>query len=517
MAGIPTKRRRTMAMWCPDWPVHAIRQTPVGATLPPAVPLAVVSKGSVHACSATARDFGIRRGLRIRDAQARCPDLVTLDHDPGLDHRAFDPVLTVVAETVPHVECIRPGLCVFGVRGAARYLGSELDVAALIGEQLAHRGVPEACFGVADGVFAAEQAARRADPDGCTVVAGGGDREFLASLPLSVLEMAELADLLGRLGIRTLGDLAGLPECDVSNRFGPDGRAAHRLARGGDRRIVTPATPSRDHERVQSFEPALTRIDEVAFSVRTAAEEFIAGLARDQLVCTSLWIAILDESGHVGERLWRHPRWFRASDVIDRIRWQLAADGTRAGVSSVRLIPDDLAAAGDYAETLWGGGCDDRIQRAVSRLQSSLGREAVVGVALSGGRSPADRQTTVPWGDPDIAPRSVQKPWPGRLPTPAPATVFAPALPATVLGPTGRPVTITHRGQLSADPTRFRAGTMAESQPVYAWAGPWPVDERWWDPDHAHRAARCQLVAADGSAWLVAVTDGEWHTEARYD
>lgn len=508
---------RAMALWCPDWPVHAIRQTAVGAALADSAPIAVVSAGGVYACSASARALGVRRGLRLRDAQARCPDLITLDHDPGLDQRAFDPVLGIVEDTVPRVQCVRPGLCVFRVEGATRYLGSEPEVAALIAERLAHFGIPDTRFGVADGVFAAEQAARRADPGECTVVVEGGDRDFLAGLPVTVLDQNELTGLLRRLGIRTLGDLAGLSQRDVVSRFGPDGAIAHRLARGGDRRTVAARTPVRDFEREQAFEPALTRIDEVAFTLRNTAETFVDGLAAEQLVCTSLWVAIHDESGQVGERLWRHPRWFQAGDVIDRVRWQLAADGSRAGVSAVRLIPEDLAAAADFAEPLWGSGADQRIQRAVSRLQSSLGRDAVVSVVLSGGRSPADRQSAVPWGDPVSPPRPVSRPWPGQLPPPAPATVYAPALPATVLGAAGRTVTITDRGHLSSIPTRFRAGSMPDSQPVDAWAGPWPADERWWDADRAQRSARCQLVAADGSAWLLAVSGGDWRTEARYD
>lgn len=508
---------RTLALWCPDWPVHAIRQTALGASLPPGSPLAVVASGTVYACSPEARAFGVRRGLRLRDAQARCPELVTLDHDPGLDRRAFDPVLAIVEETVPQVQCVRPGLCVVRVRGAARYLGGEPEVAAVIAEQLAHFGVPETRFGVADGLFAAQQAARHADPGECTVIVEGGDREFLADLPVAVLDQPILTDLLRRLGLRTLGDFAALSERDVINRFGPEGAAAHRLARGGDRRTVTARIPLRDFEQSRSFEPPLTRIDEVAFSLRATAEMFVAELAEAHLVCSSLWVAIHDESGHVGERLWRHPRWFRAADVIDRVRWQLTADGSQAGVNTVRFVPEGLASAGDFTETLWGGGSDDRIQRAVSKLQSSLGREAVVSATLNGGRSPADRQATVPWGDPITSDRPVERPWPGQLPGPAPATVYAPPLPATVLGPTGRSVAITDRGQLSGAPTRFRAGTMRESQPVQVWAGPWPADERWWDPDRAHRAARCQVVAADGSAWLVAVSGDEWRTEARYD
>ncbi|MDO5498704.1 MAG: DNA polymerase Y family protein, partial [Propionibacteriaceae bacterium] len=394
---------RTLALWCPDWPVHAIRQTALGATLPVAAPLAVVATGSVYACSAEARACGVRRGLRLRDAQARCPELVTLDHDPGLDQRAFEPVLALVEETVPQVQSVRPGLCVMRIRGAARYLGGEPEVAAVLAEQLAHFGIPETRFGVADGLFAAQQAARRADAGECTVIAEGGDRAFLADLPITTLEQPELTDLLHRLGIRTLGDFAELSERDVANRFGPAGAAAHRLAGGRDRRTVSARIPPRDFERSRSFEPPLTRIDEVAFSLRATADAFIADLAEAQLVCTSLWVAIHDETGHVGERLWRHPRWFRAADVIDRVRWQLTRDGSHAGVGTVRIVPENLAAAGNFADTLWGGGSDDRIQRAVSRLQGSLGREAVVSVVLSGGRSPADRQAPVPWGDPVTA------------------------------------------------------------------------------------------------------------------
>jgi protein ImuB len=54
-------------------------------------------------------------------------------------------------------------------------------------------------------------------------------------------------------------------------------------------------------------------------------------------------------------------------------------------------------------------------------------------------------------------------------------------------------------------------------QRVVAWAGPWPVEERWWNPDSTRRLARFQLVGADGNAWLLLVEDGRWWTEARYD
>jgi hypothetical protein len=68
---------RTLVIWFPDWPVIAAAHE-VGC--PPEAPIAVLDKGRVLACSSTARTEGVRRGLRTREAQARCPDLIVLKH-----------------------------------------------------------------------------------------------------------------------------------------------------------------------------------------------------------------------------------------------------------------------------------------------------------------------------------------------------------------------------------------------------------------------------------------------------
>ena len=68
---------------------------------------------------------------------------------------------------------------------------------------------------------------------------------------------------------------------------------------------------------------------------------------------------------------------------------------------------------------------------------------------------------------------------------------------------------------------RFEPGPqVADSNklhPVTAWAGPWPVEERWWDEEAENRLARFQLVGADGRAWLFAVRNTHWWAEASYD
>ncbi|HEY6531838.1 MAG TPA: hypothetical protein VIY72_06020, partial [Acidimicrobiales bacterium] len=107
-------------------------------------------------------------------------------------------------------------------------------------------------------------------------------------------------------------------------------------------------------------------------------------------------------------------------------------------------------------------------------------------------------------------------PWPGRVPVPTPALVPREAHPVEVLGADGTPLGVSGRGHLSAAPARVGFGRGASVE-VSAWAGPWPTDERWWDPAARRRRARLQLLLADGRAVLVHVEGGRWAIEGYYD
>src|SRR4029453_5707534 len=97
----------------------------MGAGGPAAGPVVVLHANRVLACSEAARAEGVRRGLRRRDAQGRCPHLVVVEHDPGRDARAFEPVVAAIEEVVAGVEVLRPGVAAAAVRGPARYFGGE--------------------------------------------------------------------------------------------------------------------------------------------------------------------------------------------------------------------------------------------------------------------------------------------------------------------------------------------------------------------------------------------------------
>jgi protein ImuB len=505
---------RTLVAWCPDWPVAA-------AGVASGVPAAVFRANRVVACSAAARAEGVRRGLRRREAQARCPELSVVAFDPGRDARVFEPVVAAVEALAVRVEVLRPGVCALGSRGPSRYFGGDGALVARVAAAVEATG--HACrVGVADGPFAAGLAARAG-----AVVPRGRAAAFLAPFPVATLGRPQLVDLLVRLGIRSLGDLASLPPPDVLARFGPEGARASRLARGLDERPLDARTPPPDLAVQAELDPPADRVDTAAFVAKVLADQLAERLGGRGLACTRLAIEAETEHGETLARLWRHDGSLSAAAMADRVRWQLdgwlsgtvaGADRPTAGITLLRLAPDQVVPDHGRQLGFWGGAADaaERVGRALARVQGLLGPEAVLTAVPSGGRHPAEQVALVPWGDVADPPRPPGHPWPGRVPSPAPATVFPEPVPARVVAADGQLVGVTGRAQMTAVP----AAVSVDGRPpveVTAWAGPWPTDERWWDRAAFRRCARFQMTTADGSAWLLALEAGAWWAEAAYD
>ena len=411
---------RVLALWSPDWPVTAAARA---AGVPPHRPAAVFVANRVLACSAVARAQGIRRGLRRREAQARCPDLAVLTPDPDRDARAFEPVVLAVEELAPGVEVVRPGLVALAARGPVGFFGGELPAAERLVDQVAARTGMECQVGFADGLFAAVLAARRG-----VAVAPGDTPAFLAALGVEELDRepdvdrSELVGLLGRLGLRSLGAFAGLDAEDVASRFGADAVLCHRLARGLDPRPPVRRRPTDELAVEIELDPPVDRVDAAAFAARGLAERLHRALAGHGLSCTRLGVVARTVAGEELHRVWRCAEPLTPSGTVDRVRWQLDAwltrsargvEGARPGaVARLRLVPEETVTAGALQMGLWGdvGEVDERAGRALVRVQALLGPAGVVTAVLAGGRDPAEQVRLVPWGDerpPGLVPGAV--------------------------------------------------------------------------------------------------------------
>lgn len=193
-------------------------------------------------------------------------------------------------------------------------------------------------------------------------------------------------------------------------------------------------------------------------------------------------------------------------------------------MTMLRLQPVEVVAAEALQLPLWGGlGEADRLRarRALIRVQGLLGQEAVQVPTLSGGRGPAERITLTPLGDEPVPRAAPDRPWPGQLPQPAPAVLLD--APVELLDSQGNPVRVTSRGAFTAEPVRLSSAGPEYQGELSWWGGPWPVDERWWEPDRGEgaqirsgRSARAQVLVSD-IALLLCYRRGRWYLEGVYE
>ncbi|GIJ00246.1 protein ImuB [Sediminihabitans luteus] len=531
----PVAPTRTAVLWVPDWPVLAAMRV---ADVPAHTPAVILDGHQVVAASATARSQGVRRGMRRRRAQECCPEVALLALDEARDAREFEPVAAAAESVVAGVEIARPGLLLLPAGGPARYHGSETALAEALVARVVERTGDEAQVGVADGILAAVLAAR-----GDRVVAPGGSPAYLAGHPVGELVHAvagdaaerravgDLVDLLGRLGVRSLGALAALPPESVHARFGALGAWAHRLATGADLRPPARRRLEPDVEVFTELDPPAERVDVATFAARRLAEDLHDQLVRRSLSAGRLRITARTEAGDDLDRVWRcgddAMGGLTPARITERVRWQLegwltAASlqvGARTGnLVALGIAAEELTPAGAQQPRLWGtsSGEDHRARRALGRVQGILGGDAVLSVQLQGGRDPRDRVHLVPFGESAPPARDPALPWPGALPSPAPASVLTEPEDVTVLDAAGRPVVVGSRLGMSAPPATVHRADGARPGAVRGWAGPWPVAERWWTAA-PRRRVHLQVVLDDGTGLLLAATRGSWAVEAIYD
>ena len=527
-------------------------------TFTAAQPLAVFHAQRVLSCSPIAWREGVRPGQRRRQAQGACPQLVIVPYNIERDARMYEPVVQSVGTLVPLIDVETPGSLLLATRGPSRYVGGD-DALAIrlmtLARQGLTRGRDEASIsamidaggglgvGIANGriaaTLAARSAARRHEP---IVVSGGAQAtaEFLAPYNIKVLTAVagcqpQLVDLLDRLGLRRLGDVANMSPTDLVDRFGAVGAVLHRLASGTDDTPPATIAPPSDLSIVRDFDDPIAQLDQLVFAAKVLTDELGSYFHERGQICTRLRVEAESEHGETSQRVWYRAEGMRAETMLDRVRWQLdgwinGSDPPTAGVTRIRMIPVDIRSDVGTQEGFWGGRsqADDTATRAVTRVIGLLGPHSVTAASWCGGRDPREVYEMINVADLGSDDRQlISRPvgqmgspdselWPGSLPAPTPAVVHHEALVIDVLDEHDRSVTVNGRGVVSAAPVCLMYRGVAER--IVAWAGPWPVDERWWDT-RARRIARFQLVIerSDGQcAYLAEVAAGRWWLTAEY-
>ena len=220
----------------------ALRAQPAVALRPAALAPLPGTEPLLGPVTAAAEERGVRPGMRLGEALATCPPLVLVEPDPAGSEQAWEEIVRRLEDAGFAVEPEEPGCAYFDTRGVERLYGG---VEPALKRALASVGhLWDVRIGAAERRFAALAAASVARAGQVLVVSDAETFDFLAPLPLSLLPIEAQRQLeLRGLGVKKIGQLAGLPGVAVAERLGPDGRRAWSLARGGKARRIRGRRP----------------------------------------------------------------------------------------------------------------------------------------------------------------------------------------------------------------------------------------------------------------------------------
>jgi len=503
--------------------------------------------------------------MAFAEARALAADLIALPWDPERVARAALEVTTALLAASPRVAWAggtpwayrRTGVPAYQGPGGeagvwwidAAGLGSEAKLAQRLARIAGDLGFGRARAGIADSAIAAYAAAvgghrdtgaqghRRTGAQGHrrtgtlvrhVIVPPGDDAVFLAPFPLALLAPPDdLAETCHALGLGTVGQFAALHADEVEARFGPEGLAAHRLARGFDPR--GPTTPRDDALPVIACDlgsPVATS-EPLLFVLKAALASLGSALRAKGLAARELALTLTLDDGSTAEKTVRLARpTSHEGALFDHCRaafegWALPEPVTALSVRTAVAV----SASGEQGNLLAPRWADPAaLEAAFDRIRGSEGADAVARPLIRDGHLPRDAGT---WRT-DADTRTS-----GRVDTPAHRRTDAPTHSPTGVavsgaGPSEREAAL--RLLPSPAPIRVRLGRAGLEafhhdgtwHDVSAWSGPERLAPKWWTDSAAPAAGPHDYYSARtaaGTLWILfrVGASHQWFVEGWWD
>jgi DNA polymerase-4 len=213
-------------------------------------------RGVVAAASYEARPFGVRSAMPLSRARRLCPNAVFVPCDFPAYREASRSVFGILDRYSPLIEPIALDEAYLDLTGEEALMGPSDAVAVRLRDEVKARSGLDLSIGVASCKLVAKVASELRKPRGLVMVPAGTEASFLAPLPLRKLPGCGPATVvrLERVGVRTIGDLAALPDPLLGELFGQYGRLLGAHARGIDPSPVLPPGDPKSISREVTFD-----------------------------------------------------------------------------------------------------------------------------------------------------------------------------------------------------------------------------------------------------------------------
>ncbi|HXI80196.1 MAG TPA: DNA polymerase IV [Verrucomicrobiae bacterium] len=351
-------------------------------------------RGVVSTASYEARAFGVHSAMPLRQAGRLCPHGIFVPVDGAKYLAVSRDVMAVLRRFTPLVEPISIDEAFLDVTGSRGLFGDGEAIGRQIKDAIRREVELTISVGVATTKLVAKIASDLRKPDGLVVVEPGTEAEFLAPLSISRLwgVGAKSAAALREYGVRTIGDLAALPDDLLVRRFGKYGAAIGERARGRDADPVGGRDPAKSIGHEHTFDVD-TSDREVIERTLLGMSEGVAGRLRDSGVrASTITVKIRDTTFRTITRQRTLPA---PTDLTEPI-FRTALDLARPEVRGVRIRLLGVTASGlgepDQA-VLFAAEADEprrrKVVEAADEVRHKYGERAITRARLVGSRLPA--------------------------------------------------------------------------------------------------------------------------------
>jgi len=304
-------------------------------------------------CSYEARAWGIKTGMRVKEARQKCPDFIQIPARPERYAQISTAIMESLTRITPEIEIFSVDEAFLDVTRCQSLFGPPEQIARRVKQTVFEASGVLCSVGVSGDKSTAKWAAKHNKPDGLTVVPPWEAAERLKSA--GVTELCGIAGGIGRYlaerNVYTCGELAQLPVSEMSRRFGSLGRRLWLMAQGLDpspveTRIAPPK--SMGHGKVMppnttSREVILTYLEHMSFKLGTR-------LRRHAMVAQSFFIGLRAEGGWIGGTYHTPMPTNDGAPLMLLCRTMLEEEWSGEGVSQVQVTALDPRETGGQLE-----------------------------------------------------------------------------------------------------------------------------------------------------------------------
>nr|WP_312856814.1 DNA polymerase IV [Arthrobacter mobilis] len=244
----------------------------------------------VLSASYEARRYGVRSAMPMARALRLCPQAVVIEPSQAKYREVSARVMQIFRDVTPQVEQLSVDEAFLDISGSRRRLGPPLQIGELIRRTIRDELGITATVGIAASKFVAKIASTQAKPDGLLLVPEDDTVRFLHALPVGALWGVgeKTREILARLGIRTIADLAHTPPPVLHKLLGAAGDQVHQLAWGIDGRQVTPERAGKSIGAEETFEDDVDGTDQLRRELLRLAHRTAARLRGSGQQCRTV-------------------------------------------------------------------------------------------------------------------------------------------------------------------------------------------------------------------------------------